>query len=423
SCISADGWNTVALPFNTTENISLSALFGTQEFNASGEPTNWAAYSYSSGSLQSVNSIRGGRAYFLYHTEDTPQQISISSAQSNDATTVNATQLQPGWNLIPWPFSFRGGIIIDDPQQIGSIWTQRENSWVRLTDQLSPSTIQEDAKPYQALAIFNKSTQNIITLGDVISVDNAMAKSGKNSSRLDWYINLSLTGESGNDRNNVLGTAPTAMRLGDNFDEAEPPAAGLSSSLYFLNEDRLLSSDIRSTTIEGDVWEFTVESVQNEAMNLQWETAAFPEGWIIQVLDISKNILHSTTTRQLELKAAGTYKFYLIAGKPDFVNRKSDELEANLPKQFALYQNYPNPFNSTTRIRFDVPRSGKVKLVVYDLLGREIAEITNGFRETGSHTVEWNGSTKNGSIAGSGLYFIRLQGENYSKVIKAMMVK
>jgi|GEM_PF-3105310 len=421
--IAADGWNTMALPFNTTENISLSALFGTQEFNANGEPTNWAAYTYSSGSLQSVNSIRGGRAYFLYHTEDTPQQISISSAQSNDADVFNATQLQPGWNLIPWPFSFSSGITIDDPQQIGSIWTQRGNSWTRLTDQLSPSTVQEEARPYQALAIFNKSTQNIITLGDVITLDNETAKSGKKSSRLDWYINLSLTGETGSDINNILGAAQAADASEDSFDEAEPPSAGKANALYFLHEERHLSSDIRSSTADGDAWEFKVESVRDAAIQLKWFTEALPEGWIVRVIDVTNNTAYPESTTQIELKTSGSYRFYLVAGKPDFVNQKSDELEANLPKQFALYQNYPNPFNATTRIRFDVPRSGRVKLVVYDLLGREISEISSGFRETGSHVVEWNGTTRNGSIAGSGLYFIRLQGENYSKVIKAMMVK
>lgn len=421
--ISADGWNTLALPFNTTENISLSALLGTQEFNTNGEPTNWAAYTYSNGSLQSVNSIRGGQAYFLYHTEETPQQINISSAQSNDADTFNEIQLQPGWNLIPWSFSFSGGITIDDPQQIGSIWTQRDNSWTRLTDQLTPTTIQEEAKPYQALAVFNKSTQNIITLGDVISLDNETAKTDKSSSRLDWYVNVLLTGESGSDLNNVLGAAQSAAASTDYFDEAEPPSAGQSNALYFINEDQKLSSDIRPSSSEGDAWEFRVESIQNSELNLQWATEFLPEGWIIQLIDITGNKVYAAEDRQLALKGFNTYKFYLIAGTPDFVNRKSGELEAKLPKQFALYQNYPNPFNGTTRIRFDVPLSGKVRLVVYDLLGREVSEITRSFRETGSYIVEWDGTTGTGSTAGSGLYFIRLQGENYSKVIKAMMVK
>ncbi|MEK9137393.1 MAG: T9SS type A sorting domain-containing protein, partial [Bacteroidota bacterium] len=72
------------------------------------------------------------------------------------------------------------------------------------------------------------------------------------------------------------------------------------------------------------------------------------------------------------------------------------------PVRFELAQNYPNPFNPTTEIRFDLPDAGNISLVVYDVLGREVAELASGYREAGYHSATWNASAQ-----ASGVYFAR----------------
>jgi hypothetical protein len=74
-----------------------------------------------------------------------------------------------------------------------------------------------------------------------------------------------------------------------------------------------------------------------------------------------------------------------------------------LPKNYVLKQNYPNPFNSATTIEFSLPQAGEVSLIVYDILGREVARPTSGYREAGRHSV-----TVAMEKAGSGVYFYRL---------------
>ncbi len=83
----------------------------------------------------------------------------------------------------------------------------------------------------------------------------------------------------------------------------------------------------------------------------------------------------------------------------------SDKYEANiLPTKFALHQNYPNPFNPATKILFDLPQDSKVKLIVYDLLGREVSRLVNNeFKVAGRYTYDFNGS----SLA-SGIYLCKL---------------
>ncbi|MCE1165619.1 MAG: T9SS type A sorting domain-containing protein, partial [Bacteroidetes bacterium] len=93
-----------------------------------------------------------------------------------------------------------------------------------------------------------------------------------------------------------------------------------------------------------------------------------------------------------------------------------------IPKTYELYQNYPNPFNPSTKIAFDLPQDGKVKLVIYDILGRQIKTLVdNELRTAGKYTIEFNGSN-----LASGIYFYRLQVEGVSKftaVKKMVLIK
>ena len=92
--------------------------------------------------------------------------------------------------------------------------------------------------------------------------------------------------------------------------------------------------------------------------------------------------------------------------------------ESLLPTQYSLSQNYPNPFNPTTTINFALPKAGDVSLVVYDILGRKVAELINGNLAAGYHTINFNASNY-----ASGVYFYRLQAGNFVSVKKLMLLK
>jgi hypothetical protein len=84
----------------------------------------------------------------------------------------------------------------------------------------------------------------------------------------------------------------------------------------------------------------------------------------------------------------------------------------------VLRQNYPNPFNPSTTISYDLPANNFVTLKVYDILGKEVATLVNGFQTRKRHEVTFNGA----GLA-SGVYFYRLQTALFSEVKKMVLVK
>lgn len=88
------------------------------------------------------------------------------------------------------------------------------------------------------------------------------------------------------------------------------------------------------------------------------------------------------------------------------------------PAHFALSQNYPNPFNPSTTISYALPQDGLTTLKVYDVLGREVAELVNEFKTTGRYTVSFDASRLS-----SGVYVYRLVSDKYSAVKKMLMLK
>ncbi|MFA6455418.1 MAG: right-handed parallel beta-helix repeat-containing protein [Bacteroidota bacterium] len=115
-------------------------------------------------------------------------------------------------------------------------------------------------------------------------------------------------------------------------------------------------------------------------------------------------------------RAAGT--------KPDIGAVESDlstdveELSENIPTSFGLSQNFPNPFNPSTTIRYALPSSANVKLVIYDLLGREIATLVNEEQSAGWKEVQWNAMN-----VSSGIYFYKLTAGTFIETKKMLMVK
>jgi hypothetical protein len=91
---------------------------------------------------------------------------------------------------------------------------------------------------------------------------------------------------------------------------------------------------------------------------------------------------------------------------------------AEIPNVYKLYDNYPNPFNPSTTIKYDIPRTGIVKIVIYDILGREVQSLVNAKKEPGHYEVKWDASN-----FASGAYFYKLETESFTDIKKMILMK
>ena len=103
-------------------------------------------------------------------------------------------------------------------------------------------------------------------------------------------------------------------------------------------------------------------------------------------------------------------------------------LSMSLPGQTLLRQNYPNPFNPETWIPFELSRSSKVTIVIYNVVGIPIRTIRVGYVEAGSYVsqaraIYWDGKTDTGGKAASGIYFYTLRTRDYASTQKMVILK
>ena len=113
---------------------------------------------------------------------------------------------------------------------------------------------------------------------------------------------------------------------------------------------------------------------------------------------------------------ANMFKTLAFVMSPDNVTGIGNSSET--PQNFALLQNYPNPFNPSTTISFNVAELRHVTLKVYDILGKEVANLVSENLAPGSYSV-----TFNASVLPSGMYFYKLQAGDFVSVKKMTLIK
>lgn len=94
------------------------------------------------------------------------------------------------------------------------------------------------------------------------------------------------------------------------------------------------------------------------------------------------------------------------------------QISGLVPEKFKIHQNFPNPFNPVTKIKFEIPKSSRIKLAVYDLMGKEVGLLHNGILSPGIYEYSWN--AKNLS---SGIYFAKLMTADFNGITKLTLIK
>ncbi len=143
--------------------------------------------------------------------------------------------------------------------------------------------------------------------------------------------------------------------------------------------------------------------------------------------DTSKNVKVALNNGMRQ----GTYYLFYTVFNKDSANQTSlyyktrihftteiRSVNNEVTDNFNLYQNYPNPFNPTTKIKFDIPKQSDIKIIIFDAVGREVKNISQNNLNAGSYEYEFNGENLS-----SGIYYFKLQTQEFSKTMKMIMVK
>ena len=119
-----------------------------------------------------------------------------------------------------------------------------------------------------------------------------------------------------------------------------------------------------------------------------------------------------TTAYTETLICLGTY-----ATLPD-EEINNDNIGTEEVTEYSISQNYPNPFNPSTTIRFSVPQEGNVAIKVYDIAGKLVAELVNGYMQRGNHSVQFNAAN-----LPTGAYYYRIDANGFTDIKKMLLIK
>ena len=416
-------WRMVSVPSDldddAVDNIYNAVLGSSGEYD-------WRLYEWDGAEWTDASVFRQGGGYWFNQWVTDTVSFDLGSGLSSDLTGT-AIELLPGWNLISSPYLFPVRVHIDSSTFTGlyCYGDYEGEGWnPDLTNEL---------KPWGAYAIFNRTGENQIFIIDPLNQPEvSLAKLAESSEG--WRLKLNLTGEGFSDLGTTLGRHPNALEDCDVFDHPKPVSPGDYISLAIQQPEWIkglqsLSSDIRSSEENNGSWDLELNTKGNHGkLNVTTDlTGQFPSEYEMVIIDCINgetfDIRQNTSFTIERYSEDYPRKYTVIAGESNYVQSKVEEIQSLIPKEFSLSQNYPNPFNPATTIAYSIAKPGNVRIVIYDMLGREVKTLVNAFHDVGYNHVQWNGTNTNDISVASGMYLCRLSSPGVSIIRKMVLIK
>jgi DNA-binding beta-propeller fold protein YncE len=143
----------------------------------------------------------------------------------------------------------------------------------------------------------------------------------------------------------------------------------------------------------------SVQGSEDDLLLFHWDTSISPASWreVTILVDTGIDVIFG------EINSLSTF-LIVEPGSPTAVDDPT-----TLPTVFRMYPNFPNPFHRSTRIRYDLPEPGLVKVQVFDLQGRLVRSLVNREEDPGRYSIFWHGNNTAGQTVAPGIYFYRIE--------------
>jgi parallel beta-helix repeat protein len=207
------------------------------------------------------------------------------------------------------------------------------------------------------------------------------------------------------------------------FNQLSNVFSALASNTQDTLNNKILNQFSTLSKVGEQEYETAITEFDNIVQqNPNTEEAVYAE---IDALTIALLIEESDSTLQ-----KGRLGKYLIKSSANYSQRVDEILRKNfgsqaketekeiIPTEYYLYQNYPNPFNPVTTIKYDLPNTSDVSLIIYDILGRKVKELVNTKQQAGRYEIQFNASN-----LASGVYIYQLLAEKYLSSRKMILLK
>jgi len=357
-----DGWNLVGLPL-AVEDASCDIMFP--------ESVGETLYSYNGGYM-SQSELTPGEGYWLLFPNS--GNTTLSGSPINELTLSLASD----WNLISGISEPVSVYSILDPDSI-----MVPSTLFGFSDAYSESEIIMPGEGY-----WMRTFQE----GEITLTSDVLPRSTPH--------NFSLHGKA-----NTLSINGSKLYFGLELSDSEKLSYSLPPKPPEGAFDVRFKDGWRLVKDYGEVEVMPTTETLTIAYKITLNTGEY-HNWVLTATNSEEYILEGSG----ELVVPSAEKFTL-------------ELMAIVPATFTLHQNFPNPFNPITTLRYDLPSDALVVLTVFDMLGREIAQLMNTTQQPGFKSIQWDATDSMGRPVSAGVYLYQIQAGEFVQTKKMVLLK
>ena len=396
-----------------------------------------------------LDSLQAGQGMWLVTAEG--GRLALPNGRTVDASEPREIVLPPGWSQIgnPFGFSVSWADVMAATEAASGLTAADVDGPVAYRDSGGYRYGMPRLRPWEGYFVHNRTSQSDTLVippkgggaekhgahgpsalaADSIDGRSSTAKRTP-ASNTSYTLRAFMEGTGERARGVWLGLRPGAKDGPDALDVAQAPPLRRSVRLSVVGDASKSrpthwAGSFKPPGGEGHSWVLEAQNRSTEtAQEVRLRLAAegrLPEGQKRYLLDLGRG-QRMTDGRSIALEPGETRRLKVIVGTNAYAEQNSEGIPT---EQFEndLRGNYPNPFSSETTIKYALDSEQEVTIQVFNILGQQVRTLVDGKKKAGQHTIQWDGNSRYGEPLGSGMYFYRIETDEFTETRKMVLVR